>query len=44
VWPAELDLMAHLAGLQPSGRWNDWDRSPFTDESRAHVSTWTKPE
>jgi SAM-dependent methyltransferase len=42
VWPAELDLMARLAGLTPARRWADWDRSPFTGTSRKHVSVWTK--
>ena len=44
VWPSELDLMAQLAGLAPDGRWADWSRSPFTSESRSHVSVWRKPE
>ncbi len=43
VWPAELDLMARLAGLELRERWADWDRSPFTAESRKHVSVWEKP-
>jgi SAM-dependent methyltransferase len=43
VWPSELDLMAQLAGLSLSGRWSDWDRAPFTAESRKHVSVWQKP-
>jgi hypothetical protein len=34
--------MARIAGLRPSGRWSDWDRSPFTGESRSHISTWQK--
>jgi SAM-dependent methyltransferase len=42
VWPSELDLMAKLAGLSLTHRWADWDRSPFTGESPAHVSVWTK--
>jgi SAM-dependent methyltransferase len=42
VWPAELDLMARLAGMTLRERWADWRRSPFTDESTAHVSVWTK--
>lgn len=42
VWPSELDLMARIAGLRPSGRWSDWDRSPFTAGSRSHISTWEK--
>ncbi|HET8529418.1 MAG TPA: hypothetical protein VFL60_10935 [Gaiellaceae bacterium] len=40
VWPAELDLMARIAGLTLRARWQDWDRSPFTSESRTHVSVW----
>lgn len=43
VWPAELDLMARLAGLRPRGRWDGWTREPFTGESRQHVSVWEKP-
>ena len=43
VWPAELDLMAELAGLRLRDRWEDWTRRPFTSESRAHVSVWEKP-
>ena len=42
VWPSELDLMARLAGLSLRDRWADWDRSPFTGESRSHVSVWEK--
>lgn len=44
VWPAELDLMARLAGMRLRERWGDWDRSPFTDDSTKHVSVWEKPE
>jgi SAM-dependent methyltransferase len=42
VWPAELDLMARLAGMRLRERWADWDRSPFTSESRKHVSVWER--
>lgn len=42
VWPAELDLMAELAGLRLTARYAGWDRSPFTAESRRHVSVWTR--
>jgi SAM-dependent methyltransferase len=42
VWPSELDLMARLAGMTLAERWNDWDRSPFTSESRSHVSVWRR--
>jgi SAM-dependent methyltransferase len=44
VWPAELDLMARLAGMTLRERWAGWAREPFTDESAAHVSVWQKPE
>ena len=43
VWPAELDLMAELAGMRLRERWADWRRQPFTSESREHVSVWEKP-
>jgi SAM-dependent methyltransferase len=43
VSPAELDLMARLAGMELRERWADWDRSPFTAESKKHVSVWEKP-
>jgi len=43
VWPAELDLMAQLAGLTLRDRWDGWTREPFTSESRQHVSVWQKP-
>ena len=42
VSPAELDLMARLAGMEQRERWADWERSPFTAESTKHVSVWTK--
>ncbi len=42
VWPAELDLMARLAGMTLCERWADWSREPFTDESNSHVSVWEK--
>jgi SAM-dependent methyltransferase len=43
VWPAELDLMAQLAGLRLRERWDGWTREPFTSESGQHVSIWEKP-
>jgi hypothetical protein len=43
VSPAELDLMARLAGLRLRERWADWDRAPFTATSTKHVSVWEKP-
>ena len=43
VWPAELDLMARLAGMRLHERWSDWRRAPFTNSSTSHVSVWQKP-
>lgn len=43
AWPAEYDLMAHIAGLELRERWADWHRSPFTATSRSHVSVWQLP-
>jgi SAM-dependent methyltransferase len=42
VWPAELDVMARIAGLTLRERWAEWDRSPYTSESRKHVSVWER--
>ncbi len=42
VWPAELDLMARLAGMTLRERWSGWGRQPFTSESTSHVSVWEK--
>jgi SAM-dependent methyltransferase len=42
AWPAELDLMARLAGMRLCERWSDWKRAPFTSSSRNHVSVWEK--
>lgn len=44
AWPAEMDLMARIAGMRLEHRWADWDRSPLTAESTKHVSVWTKTE
>ena len=43
VWPAELDLMAELAGMRLRERWAGWRREPFTSESTSHVCVWEKP-
>jgi hypothetical protein len=40
VWPAELDLMAQLAGLALETRHADWTGSEFTAESTSHVSVY----
>ena len=43
VWPAELDLMAQLAGMELERRTEDWVGTPFTSESESHVSVWRRP-
>jgi hypothetical protein len=44
AWPAELDLMARLAGMELEIRWADWTRSPFGGESRTHVTVYRLPD
>jgi SAM-dependent methyltransferase len=43
AWPAELDLMAQLAGMRLQDRWAGWRREPFTALSPSHVSVYAKP-
>lgn len=43
VWPAELDLMAELAGFELETRHADWAGADFTAESRSHVSVYRIP-
>lgn len=43
AWPAEMDLMAQMAGLDLEDRWDWYDRRPFRDDSQAHVSVYRKP-
>lgn len=43
VWPAELDLMAQLAGFEFESRHADWSKAEFTAESRSHVSVYRLP-
>ena len=42
VSPAELDLMARIAGMRLRERWGSWKREPFTSKSPRHVSVWEK--
>lgn len=39
AWPAELDLMARLAGLRLIERWGGWHRQPYTGREM-HVSVY----
>jgi SAM-dependent methyltransferase len=42
IWPAELDLMAQLAGFELEARHADWSGAEFTAESRSHVSVYRR--
>jgi SAM-dependent methyltransferase len=42
AWPAELDLMARLAGMRLADRWGGWRREPFTALSPSHVSVYER--
>ncbi|KOG42487.1 class I SAM-dependent methyltransferase [Streptomyces resistomycificus] len=43
IWPAELDLMAQLAGFDLETRHADWSGTAFIAESRSHVSVYRIP-
>lgn len=40
IWPAELDLMAQLAGFELEARHADWVGGGFTADSPSHVSVY----
>lgn len=40
AWPAELDLMARIAGLRLKERWAGWRREPFTATSNNCISVF----
>lgn len=40
AYPAELDLMARIAGMRLRERWGWWDRRPFNSDSTTHVSVY----
>lgn len=44
AWPAELDLMARLAGLTLSERYGGWHKQPFTADSVLHVSVYRRAQ
>jgi SAM-dependent methyltransferase len=43
AWPAELDLMARIAGLRREHRWENWTGASFTDTSATHISVYRAP-
>ena len=40
IWPAELDLMARIAGFSLESRQGGWSNEPFTADSRDHVTVY----
>jgi hypothetical protein len=46
AWPAEMDLMARMAGLRLRERWLGWERQPWTGRWMSNreriVSVWTR--
>ncbi len=40
AWPAELDLMARIAGLRLKERWDGWNREPYTGAGSTVVSVY----
>lgn len=43
IWPAELDLMAQLAGFELESRHADWSGAEFTEDSPSHLSVYRLP-
>ncbi|GAA0622168.1 class I SAM-dependent methyltransferase [Kribbella sandramycini] len=43
IWPAELDLMAQLAGFTLESRHADWSGAEFTADSPSHISVYRLP-
>jgi len=44
IWPAEMDLMARLAGMRLRQRWSSWDQAAFTSNSQRHISLYELAE
>ncbi|SMY06502.1 class I SAM-dependent DNA methyltransferase [Flavimaricola marinus] len=42
AFPAEIDLMAQLAGLRLRDRWGGWDKQALTATSGMHISVYEK--
>ena len=38
--PQEIDLLARKCGLRLVTRWQDWDRTPFSEGSNHHISVY----
>jgi SAM-dependent methyltransferase len=44
AYPAELDLMARVAGLEREARYGGWRGEPFGADCANHVSVYRRPE
>lgn len=42
AWPAELELMARMADLEPRDHWCNWRMDPLTHGAARHISTFAK--
>lgn len=42
VWPAELDLMARLVGLEPVEKWGGWRKEKLTPTSDMYVALYQR--
>jgi len=42
AWPAELDLMARIAGFRLRHRWSNWNRDTMGPNSERHISVYEK--
>ncbi len=43
VWPAELDLMARIAGMRLRARWSGWEGRPFQPDGAEQVVVYERP-
>ncbi|RKS08158.1 methyltransferase family protein [Nocardiopsis sp. Huas11] len=44
AWPAEIDLMARMAGLRLRDRWSGWEGEEFTSRSVHNISVYERSE
>ncbi|MFC0096462.1 class I SAM-dependent methyltransferase [Micromonospora marina] len=42
AWPEQIDELAERAGLRLTERYADWDRTPFDEDSRSHISVYRR--
>lgn len=43
VWPAELELMGRLAGLNLEATYGDWNGADYESESPLHIAVFRRP-